>query len=753
MPIDAPIRIVNHPRIMLHPAPQPNTAPPTPQAEPVTCGPYTAWIAPPFDHQPDWPAWLADLPQQLEQGTVLSTGRHRVIHVPHPDPTTQHPGFAVKAFGTQPAWKDRYDRRRGTKALRSFQTAIALHARNVGTPAPLAVAERWHGARLRESYLITRYEADLTDFRAELIRLYRTQPDCEQLMTLLHTVATAVAALHRAGYAHRDLGNQNIALRHTPAAGWHDVQFLDLNRARPIAANDLRARAFDISRITLPSDLLRVFKAMLFGDQPVPAAFDQWEQRYRSRFAFHTRTRAWRHPIRTARQQRQTATNSSDTYPPEKSIWIWDERSAQAISTLTSRDRKRHYPAGNSARIAATVLAHLPRTLPAYRRHTRAAFTTPVDLTGRTGLAVHPRPATWTAERRWLDGLPPLPLLLRFYHHETETEWNYTIDRVNELRAAGYPVSIAMVQDRRAVEDPARWQRFVHHVLNALADTVEWVEVGHAINRVKWGIWTLDELARLAEPFQPFAAGQRGCKLMGPAVIDFEFHYLAAALHRLRAVLPLDAVSLHLYVDRRGAPENRQGAFDTVRKCALAKALAQTLTPDRPVIVSEVNWPLAGTGIYSPVNSPYLTPGPRHNDPNVDADAYARYLTRYLVQTLGSGLIERVYWWRLAAHGFGLIDDHTDQPRPAYHALNTWLRQLGNSTCHGRLPDTPPAVHAYRFTLPSGQHLLLAYTHHPNQPNPTTHWHPPQPIQAITHPNGTTTPTIQLTPTPQILHL
>ena len=663
---------------------------------------YSMRMAPAHEGQ----TWLAQLPQLMAKGRVITSGRHRVLHIDHPADTA-HPGFAVKAFGRQPAWKDAVDAKRGSKAQRSFQTAVHLEQHGVGTPEPVAVMERWEGKRLEESYLVTVYVPALSNFRDELVRIYRHDPDCGRLMHLMETVAKSIANLHNCGCAHRDLGNQNIALRSEADGAW-SVWYLDLNRARLGKPLAMQQRAFDLSRISLPSDFLRVFKAMYFGDTPVPPEFERWERYYRKRFAWHTWTRKFRHPVRAARQ-RQQPQDPDTTYPPIRSIWIWDERSGQAISTLERKDRKRLHSKRETLRVAGAVAKALPRVLPAYRRLRSHAFEQPVELAGRTGMTIHPRPSSWEAERGWLEGLGRMPLLMRFYHHESDTACRYLMERARELRRDGYPLSLALVQDRRAVEEPKRWQQFVRLVMDELADEVEHVEIGHAINRTKWGLWSMDDYARLCEPFTPYVGR---CKLMGPAVIDFEFHYLVAALDRIRNVLPLDAVSLHLYVDRRGAPENQQAGFDTAAKCALAKAIAG----DLPLIISEVNWPLSGTGVYSPVNSPYLTPGPRRHDPGVDEDAYARYLLRYLIQTLGTGLVERVYWWRLAAHGYGLIDDLSGRLRPAYHALQNWLQLLSqarymgtDTTLAAHIAVPVPTLRFYPFELKNGEIAVFSY--------------------------------------------
>ena len=637
------------------------------------CGPYQAWISPEFD-EPGVRDFLAGLMDHLRspEAVILSSGRHRTVRLALP--TTRGPVLvAVKAFGRQALLKDWRDRRRGTKAQRSFLAAGRLRERGVGTPAPMACLERWQGGRLLESYYLSLFQPELVSFRDELIRLYRHDPLCEKFMSLLQCVATAVRELHAAGVRHNDLGNQNIFLRRRSDAVWGDVQFLDLNRARIKDGLLTTDRARDISRLTLPSDLLRVFVEMYFNGRP-SKTFQRAEKFYRWRFVLHTRTRRLRHPFR---ERRAAADPAEATYPHEKDIWIWDERSAQAISALTRSDRRRYHPPSNSWQIARAVAAGAWPVRQNYRALRAQSYAGPVTLARRIGLALEPTPATADAELRLLADLGRIPVILRCYHHETPARQAFITQLAQRLHAAGHPVSIALVQDRRAVREPARWRDFVATSLEPLAAIVDWVEVGHAINRVKWGLWRLEDYLQLLAPAIELQRRHAGLRLMGPAVIDFEYHYLMAILRQLPRDFRFQALSQHLYVDRRGAPENRQGPFAAGEKFALARAIAAWAPACEPrLIVSEVNWPLLGTGVWSPVGSPYETPGLRRNDPSVTEQDYADYLIRYLLIALCSGLVERVYWWRLVARGFGLVDDTAPgawRRRPAYHQLRCFL--------------------------------------------------------------------------------
>jgi len=686
-------------------------------ANEVAVGGCRGELIPPYSE----PAVLARLENMAvllssEGSAELAKGRHRTVRVPLMGPGECE--VVVKAFGGQSWVKDGIDRSRGSKARRTWQAARFLHQCEGATPTPIGFLERWHGARLVESYYLSAFEPARLSFRDELIRLFREEPECERFMHLLECVARRVRQVHDAGFRHNDLGNQNILLRRTPDGEWRDVQFIDLNRSRWGQPLSLRARARDLSRIYLPSDLLRVFKEMYWDVVP-PRAFQRWERFYRALYALHASTRDLRHPRRARRRKAAPDRGAGADYPSEQDMWIWDERSAQAIGVIRSRDRRRLRSAVADAGTAAAVVAALPRIWREYRKLRGECFSHAVPVDGCIGVAVDPRPGTAELEMERLAALGRVPVMVRFYHHEKPSNTDFRLAALHELSRRGHPVSIALVQDRRAVRYPSSWQDFASRVLAGADGIAEWVEIGHAVNRVKWGIWDKTEhrvlLQRALQAAEPYPA----LRLMGPAVIDFEYHAVVELLRNAPAGLHFQALSHHLYVDRRGAPENRQGPFRAVDKFALARAIARTLPAceDR-VIVSEVNWPLSGTGVYSPVGSPYESPGTRFNDPSVSEDDYADFMVRYLLLAVCSGMVDRVFWWRLAARGFGLIDDGIPgqwRNRPAYDALCLLLRNLRGATFTGRVTLQPEDVSrsedlsCFRFSFDDGHALCVAY--------------------------------------------
>jgi hypothetical protein len=487
------------------------------------------------------------------------------------------------------------------------------------------------------------------------------------VLAVLEPVAAAVRAMHDAGVVHGDLGNQNVYL--------DPVRFIDLGRGRVREAS-LSDRAFDVSRLTLPSKLLRIFLRMYWrerwfkGEGP-PRAFLRSLSWRRRLFDLHTRTRPLRHPLKWRRRRRQRGR----TYPAPKDLWLWDPRSAQPVALLERRDRLFLRSGATALRIALATARDVLPVRRRYRRLRAACHGAPVAMADRIGMTVGAERATWEKELALLRGLGRLPVLARYYAHETEREWAFTTGALRALHADGWKVSAALVQDREAVRDPARWDAFVKAVLGGLGGIAEWIEPAHATNRVKWGIWSLKEYERLLAPFEGVP------RVMGPAINDFEFPHAAAALR----VRKFDALSLHLYVDRRGAPENRQGKYDALDKFALARALSERGGCGGRVIVSEVNWFLKDEGYAHPF-APYATPGLSH-EWDVDEETYADYMLRYYLHAICSGMVERVYWWRLVSRPFGLVDPEGWRARPAYHALKDFLARFGQSTFVERLPS------------------------------------------------------------------
>lgn len=671
---------------------------------------YTGATAPAFD-QPLFINQLLDISALIKspRAEKLSDGADYVVKVPLRIETGEII-VTIKIFKRQSYLKDWYDKRHGSKAERSFRAAIHLQNKGIGTPAPIAWRERWENGRLLESYYFCLFEPG-TSFRDALADIYYNQHDNAPLMELLHLVAPAIRTMHDSGFMHGDMGNQNILLPRSADGVWLQPQFIDLNRAtysdEPLGFTQ---RAFDLARIALPGAYLKIFKTIYNNHQDFPEVFEKLEQKARKRFWGHRRSSKWRHPIRYWRNQKRSKVRP--IYPPVPDIWLWDEKSAQPM-IVPGRQEKHAYR--NWRYMFSMIWQGLCAAPGIYRRYQQLliqSYRTTIDMKGRIGIALHPHPDYIKAELALLEQLGNPSVLIRFCHHETSVEWHQTITLVKQLRAQGIEVMLAILQDRQALLQPNSWKDFLTLIIENIGDQVAHIEITHASNRLKWGIWSSDEYQRLMAPALELQQRFPQIRLTGPACIDFEYLPVIAALNTHPKTQPLAALSHLLYVDRRGAPENAQGnRFSTLEKSALLKALAQW--SDRcadKVIVSEVNWPVKHTGIWSPIGCPYETPKWRREEPGETDDDYANYMLRYLIITLCSGHVEQVFWWRLSAHGYGLVDDRNNfQPRPAFNALRIFLKLLGNATFI-RKWNTANGTYAFEFHTDE-QSIVVAWAH------------------------------------------
>ena len=97
---------------------------------------------------------------------VLSAGRHKVVVLDFCFGGNVQT-VAVKSFGRQQSWKDRYDKKRGTKASRSYIAARFLQNHDIETPRPLAYLERWENNKLVYDWLLDENEDGKFDGYAE----------------------------------------------------------------------------------------------------------------------------------------------------------------------------------------------------------------------------------------------------------------------------------------------------------------------------------------------------------------------------------------------------------------------------------------------------------------------------------------------------------------------------------------------------------------------------------------------------------
>lgn len=620
--------------------------------------------------------WLQDLPTHLQsqEAELIFRMRNQVFILPDPLDPTASP-LCIKAFRKPGLFRALAYRHQGSKAQRAHTNAVHLYQNDAGVPEPIGYMERWEGSALVESYLISRYLENATDLFTEMTHIIRDEPTAARFIELLRFSARALRDMHDSGFLHNDLGAQNFLMRRGADNQWHDPMLIDLNRGRIKASVSLKERAQDLARLQIPSHFLKIFYHIYFDDMAIPAEFSHWEDRYRRRIQRHQKSRKYRHPIRHWRRLRNDDRIKASTgRPREKDIWLWDEHSGQPSVVLRPRERRQHRRLKDVWTVAWHNLKQGLAIHSQYKALKAKAYQAPVTMHNRLGVCLE---VDHNLEHQLseLQATPGLSVLVRCYYHLGQAGLDAGHDAIRQLHEAGHEVALALIQSRQAVLHSEQWQTFVTEAIERNQAYLQFVEVGHAVNRVKWGFWTLKEMHSLWHGIADLKQRFPHLQILGPAVNDFEFHYYPPLLDRVQHLV--DGVPNHLYVDRRGQPENFQGRFSSLEKCLYGKAIANVYGKSG-FYVTEINWPLTQTGLYSPLAGAYIRRDQQESPLHVSEKESAAYMIRFALIALCSGSTERVWWWRLAHHGFGLIDDLDGwRKRPGWDALVQFHSTVG----------------------------------------------------------------------------
>lgn len=634
----------------------------------------------------------------------------------------------VKQFRNQGLRARLLRRWRGSKAERSFRAARDFQAAGLPTPSALLLVEsaRPDGP----SFFVSRYLDGLVEARYILRAANRGRereefPDVD-FGAFLGASGKVLRRMHDAGFFHRDLsiGNLLVAVAASAERAGTDLYLVDLNRARRQRRLGLSQRTRDLCRLALfVPEHRELFLAGYWGEGHVSwlrrACYLCYHHGFHFRINAKKKLRAVFGRLRDWVLPRHAHAHipSADPSASARDRIVWDALSDQP-----------HQHANKAAKLAirvadapdhllqvATFLAAAPRIWRRYRQLKNELYLRPVPWQG-AGICIGPAalpdsarpdpdaPAPETPDRRHLlEALTDLGVknvLLRLCPWSDDHDADEEL--AGELRRRDFELAFALPQNRDLVRDPERWRSKIGELATRFTPFGRHFQVGQAVNRSKWGVWRMRDYCRLASIAREILHAYPGVEVLGPAVIDFEPHVTAAVLNRPGLDWRFDAVSSLLYVDRRGAPENRQLSFDTVDKTVLLQAIAETGRNCEPRSwITEVNWPLR-EGPHSPAGKAV----------SVDEATQADYLVRYYLLTLTTGMVERVYWWQLVARGYGLIaPDAAGQPgtrRPAFYALAALERQL-----HGRQfiqpLKAPPGTYLFLFRGAEGSECVAGW--------------------------------------------
>jgi hypothetical protein len=612
------------------------------------------------------------------------------------------------------SWRERWRHRLGGegKAAKSWRVAHALAAAGIATPEPLLLVEAT--AAGGPSLYVCRHLARRVEMRyllrARNAGTERAAFPALDAAAVLETTARLARRLHDAGFWHRDFSVGNLLIEPGPTPEVPgEIALVDLNRCRVGSRVTLSERMRDLARLPLEraDDRARLLAAYCGGARVPARARLVYEL---ARRAFHGRHR-WKPRLRAARARLRSwlvprGTHAHIPAPPAgaaaRDKIVWDALSDQPHSHASRLDRLavRVADLPDHLRTWAAVLASAPRVRRRYRELIAARGREPFAWPG-AGVALRPFPADPEALLASFDRLGLRQALIRLHPWQERHDEEEALARA--LAARGVELAFALPQSRELVRDRGRWRAGIEELATRFVPYGRRFQIGQAINRSKWGVWSYGEYLELAAEAAGILRRHGEVELAGPAVIDFEAHATAAVVNRRRAGLAFDALASLLYVDRRGAPENRQLGYDTADKVTLLAAIAETsrLVGRRRQWITEVNWPLR-EGPHSPAGKSVA----------VDEPTQADYLVRYFLAALGTGYVERVYWWQLVARGYGLIDPGAGgelRRRPAFSALATLERELSGAVCFGPLALGAPLA-GYRFRRRDGGETRVVWS-------------------------------------------
>ncbi|TET68847.1 MAG: hypothetical protein E3J56_10785 [Candidatus Aminicenantes bacterium] len=364
--------------------------------------------------------------------------------------------------------------------------------------------------------------------------------------------------------------------------------------------------------------------------------------------------------------------------------FLWNRFADQPHNVAPKKERFwNHFKyAATYISLFASNLRYASPVLALYRQYRKKMYKEQVRIGAPFGVSVSPAGERSEEVVEYLEEMGIRHCLVRIPSWEKEKLDIY--ERFFRLiREKDIEFIIALLQQRDDVLHPLRWQHFLEDVFSRFGSICSFFETGHAWNRTKWGIWNYMEYLNMVHTSMPLAQ-KYGVKLVGPAVIDFEFHLYPPVLEKVL----FDKISSLLYVDRMGAPENTQFGWDTSRKVALLKAVIDGCSrKNHDLWITEVNWALKGTGKYSPASGKI----------NVTEKEQADYLVRYFILCLASGFVERIYWWQLVAPGYGLVDSRRKEwrRRPSFFAMKTMVSHLEGSIFLEKIPHPQAEIFSF----------------------------------------------------------
>lgn len=216
-------------------------------------------------------------------------------------------------------------------------------------------------------------------------------------------------------------------------------------------------------------------------------------------------------------------------------------------------------------------------------------------------------------------------------------------------------ILITIIQDREHIENHEMLKKDITTIFEKFQGIANEFQIGNAINRIKWSFVSMEEYLAFYETVQKVRdEAFPNIKLIGSAVIDFEYHFSIRTLFNNYKV-HYDKFSSLLYVDRRGSPYATQmGIFDFKNKIAFLDTIVKSSSKSaNSIYITEANWPLSNTAPYAPTSEKEC----------VSEELYTKYMKEYFEIAHKTQKIDKIFWHQLIAPGYGLVDNREGKIR------------------------------------------------------------------------------------------
>lgn len=234
---------------------------------------------------------------------VLKTGRNTIskVSLRGSDGISQYIDCAFKHFSSAGFIKRFGSWVKGSKAKRTWDNSIHLAENSIGVSFPFLFVDMKDG----EGVFVSEYLSNRVSLRDKLIDILIKNPDINIVSTLLMKVARSIRLMHDAGFQHNDLGNQNILLKEEDNGDVSSVEFIDLNRGYIRTKLSTIQVSRDLSRLTLPGGLRKIFDEYYFLNKKIPLLYRFSLNVYLVSFSVHTLTRRYRHSTKRTKNSKR----------------------------------------------------------------------------------------------------------------------------------------------------------------------------------------------------------------------------------------------------------------------------------------------------------------------------------------------------------------------------------------------------------------------------------------------------------------